>query len=198
MTTFRVTAVPLLSTALTLASCGGDSSGAADARNPNSPDAAPPSCEERMPLTIGHCIEADTGNPCVSAESEMQLFRSIEEQSVVYPIIGLQGSPMFVMAVQAQGIAPGNDLDAPEVEVRIYDGEQDVGGYEARPLVFESETTAGLMTAPRLFVVSFFADQLEGKELDVIGQVEDRNGQTWCSKGSFSVGALIDAPPTPL
>ena len=176
-----------------LTSCGGVSDG--DKGDPSAPDAAPPSCEERMPLAIGHCIEADTGDPCVSADSDMQLFVSLEEQSLVHPIIGLQGSPMFVMAVQAQGIAPGDDLDAPYVSVRVFDGEQDVGGYTARPVILESPSTPGLMTAPRLFVVSFFADELEGKELDVIAEVEDRFGQTWCSEDSFQVGALIDAPP---
>jgi hypothetical protein len=150
-----------------------------------------------MPITIGHCVEADTGDPCVSAESEMQLFRSLEEERVVHPIIGLQGSPMFVMAVQAQGIAAGENLDAPRVNVRVFDGEQDVGGFSSRPLVIESETTPGLVTAPRLFVVSFFADDLLGKTLDVIADVEDRNGQMWCSRDTFEVGALIDAPPLP-
>lgn len=178
-----------------IAGCGGDSENTGDAGNFE--DAAPPTCEEQMPITIGHCVEADTGDPCVSAESEMQLFRSLEEARVVHPIIGLQGSPMFVMAVQAQGIAAGENLDAPRVNLRVFDGEQDVGGFSSRPLVIESDTTPGLVTAPRLFVVSFFADDLIGKTLDVIADVEDRNGQTWCSRDTFEVGALIDSPPLP-
>ena len=190
MTTHRPLA-PLVLFAL-LASCGGDSEPDV---NPGDPDAAPPSCSEQTPLIIGHCTEADTGHPCVSAESEMQVFVELEEGAVVHPIIGLQGSPMFVMAVRAQGIAPGEDLDAPYVSVRVFEGEQDQGGYTAQPILVESDTTPGLMTAPRLFVVSFFADELEGKTLDVIASVEDRLGQTWCRESSFEVGALIDAPP---
>lgn len=182
--------------ALCMVACGSGTNSDSDGGG-DSPDAAPPSCEERMPLTIGHCVEADTGDPCVSAASEMQLFRSLEDAPIVHPIIGLQGSPMFVMAVQAEGIATGENLDAPRVDVRVFDGEQDVGGFSSRPLVIESETSPGLVTAPRLFVVSFFADELIGKSLDVTAEVEDRNGQTWCSEGSFEVGALIDAPPLP-
>ena len=127
----------------------------------------------------------------------MQLFVPLEAGTVVHPIIGLQGSPMFVLAVQAQDIAPGDDLDAPRVELRVNQGNQDVGGFSARPIIVESETTPGLMTAPRLFVVSFFADELLGEVLSVIAEVEDRNGNTWCSEGSFEVGELIDAPPLP-
>lgn len=173
--------------------CGGGSGSGVDAGA--SEDAAPIPCAEQTPLTIGQCIESETGNPCVSADSETQLFVPLEETPLIHPIIGLQGSPMFVFAVQAQGIAPGEDLDAPEVAVRIYDGEEEIGGYTSRPILHESAETPGLMTAPRLFVVSFFADELEGKTLDVTASVEDRLGQTWCKEASFEVGSLIDAPP---
>lgn len=175
--------------------CGGDSNGLGTDAGPGSADAAPPSCDERMPLTIGHCIEADTETPCVSGESEMQLFRSLAEFPVVQPIIGLQGSPMFVLAVQGQDIGIGDDLDAPRVDLRVFDGEQDVGGFSSRPLVFESPDTPGLVTAPRLFVVSFFAEDLIGKTLDVVAEVEDRFGKSYCSTASFVAGDLIDAPP---
>ncbi len=188
-----LTVRPALSTfALCVAACGGGTGPSLSDGGADSPDAALPTCEARMPLTIGHCVEADTGDPCVSGESEMQLFLPLDEVPVVHPIIGLQGSPMFVMAVQAEGIATGEDLDAPRVDLRVFDGEQDVGGFSSRPIVIESD---GLVTAPRLFVVSFFAEDLLGKTLNVTAEVEDRNGQTWCSKDSFEVGALIDAPP---
>lgn len=194
----RSSRLPLLALSVALASCGGGSSDdKADGGGGASTDAAPLSCDERMPLTIGHCIDGNTSAPCVSAESEMQEFHSIDTDPTIHPIIGLQGSPMFVMAVQGQGIAPGEDLDAPSVDVHIYDGEQDVGGYTARPLVVESTETPGLMTAPRLFVVSFFAEDLVGKTLEVTAEVEDRNGQLWCGESSFEVGPLIDAPPLP-
>jgi hypothetical protein len=182
---------------LCIAACSGSDPGSGDGGGGDSSDAAPPTCEERMPLTIGHCVEADTGDPCVSGESEMQLFRSLEDARIVHPIIGLQGSPMFVMAVQAEGIATGENSDAPRVDVRVFDGEQDVGGFSSNPIVIESATTPGLVTAPRLFVVSFFAEDLVGKTLDVTAEVKDRNDQTWCSKDSFEVGALIDAPAPP-
>ena len=178
---------------LSITACSGSDTNSSDGGT--SADAAPPSCEERLPLTIGHCVEADTGYPCVSGESEMQLFRSLEEARTVHPIIGLQGSPMFVMALQGQGIAPGENQDAPRVDVRVFDGEQDVGGFSSNPIVIESADAPGLITAPRLFVVSFFADELEGKTLDVTAEVVDKNGQSFCATDSFEVGALIDAEP---
>ncbi len=186
---------PAYASVLLLAlACGGDGSSDEDS-GMASADAAPPSCEERRPLTIGHCIEADTGFPCVSGESEMQLFRALDDSDEIHPIIGLQGSPMFVLAVQGQDIALGQDLDAPRVNLRVFDGEQDVGGFSARPIVSESPDTPGLVTAPRLFVVSFFAEDLVGKTLDVTAEVEDRLGQSYCATNSFVAGELLEGEP---
>ncbi len=170
-----------------LAGCSADAS--------DSTDAGPLRCEDREPLTIGHCLDEATDKPCVSGESLQQVFLSIEDVPIIPPIIGLQGSPMFVMAVQGQDIATGEALDAAMVDVRIMHGEQDVGGYASRPILTESNMTPGLMTAPRLFVVSFFADTLVGEQLSVKAEVEDRNGSTWCSETTFEAGALIDSPP---
>ena len=164
---------------LSITACSGSDANSGDGGT--LADAAPPSCDERLPLTIGHCVEADTGYPCVSGESEMQRFRSL----------------MFVMAIQGQGIATGENQDAPRVDVRVFDGEQDVGGFSSNPIVIESTDAPGLITAPRLFVVSFFADELEGKTLDVTAGVVDKNGQSFCATDSFEVGALIDAEPQP-
>ncbi len=170
-----------------LLACSGDAN--------DSADAGPLRCEDHLPLTIGHCLDEATDKPCVSTESQQQVFLSIEDVPIISPIIGLQGSPMFVMAVQGQGIAPGEALDAAMIDVRIMHGDQDVGGYASRPILTESDTTPGLMTAPRLFVVSFFADTLVGEQLSVKAEVEDRNGSTWCSETTFEAGALIDSPP---
>jgi len=148
-----------------------------------------------MPLTVGHCIDGDTDAPCVNRDSTLQNFLPIEGDTVVHPIIGFQGSPMFVLSVQGQDIAIGIDQDAPQVDVRVFDGEQDVGGFSSRPVVEESSEAPGLVTAHRLYVVSFFADELLGKSLDVKAEVEDRNGNLWCGEGSFTVGDVIDSEP---
>ena len=102
---------------------------------------------------------------------------------------------MFVMSVQGDSIDPGTESDTPNVSVEVTQNGEFIGSYLARPTVIPVPGSPGQIIAPQLFVVAFFAEEMAGQKVDVIAEVSDRNGDKWCSEGSFEVGTLIDAPP---
>jgi hypothetical protein len=161
--------------------------------DPTQPDAKQLSCDEREDLVISQCL--DEGIPCLNFESTTRTWVPITDTPLVQPIIGLQGSPMFVLAVQGKGIDPGSDSDTPDVSVIVSQGETQVGAYQARPTIIEVPGSPGEMLAPQLYVVAFEAEDMLGQTVDVIGEVEDRQDRQWCAEGSFEIGALIDSPP---
>ena len=177
-----------------LAACTDDS---AQSHNDGGADAAPLSCSEKTPLAIGQCVDGDTGVPCLNFVSTERSWATIDDQPVIRPIIGLQGSPMFVMSVSGEGIEAGSDADAPYIELEVTQGEELVGAYAARPIVIDDPGSPGHMLAPQLYVVAFMAEEMAGQTVQVKAKVRDRNDHEWCSEGSFEVGILVDAPPLP-
>ncbi len=155
------------------------------------PDAAPLRCSEQLPLVIGHCIDEETGRPCVNFQSTARKFIPLSPGGVIAPIIGFQGSPMFVMAVQAEGITPGEELEAPFVEVRMTQDDQDIGGFTSRSALVSDPESPTLQTAMQLFVVSFFADEMPGLQVHVKAEVKDRLGMQWCGESDFEIGTII-------
>jgi hypothetical protein len=151
-------------------------------------------CSELSPLTIGQCIDDDTGMPCLDFQAPSRSWLGIASQPVVPPIIGLQGSPMFVMSVSGLGIAPGMDSTAPYVQLEVTQGEELVGAYSARPLVIDDPDNPGNTLAPQLYVVAFLAEGMAGQTVQVKAQVLDLNDDEWCTEGSFEVGTLVATP----
>jgi hypothetical protein len=187
--------LPLL--CLALAACSDPAGGSDDGGSPSG-DAAPLSCSEMKPLTIGQCIDADTDAPCLNFESTARTWISIENQPVVPSIIGLQGSPMFVMSVSGEGIEPGRDSDSPYVQLEVDRGDMDVGAYAARPTVIDDPNAPGFILAPQLYVVALLLDEeMVGQTVQIKAQVRDLNEDEWCTEGSFEIGALVEGPPLP-
>lgn len=174
---------------LLLAACGTASGTEGDAGG-QAVDAGPRPCAEQRPLIIGHCVDDATGNPCVNFDSEERRFVALSSSDTVQPIIGFQGAPMFVMAVRGQGILPGED-EAALVSVRIRNGDQEIGGYQARPLLIPGDA-AGEMIAPQLYVIVFLAEEAPGAVLDIRAEVADDAGGQWCAESSFVMGEIIE------
>ncbi len=78
--------------------------------------------------------------------------------------------------------------------LEVSDGEAFVGGFMSRPALIEGETS-GTLRAPQLYVVTFLDEEQLGQSLQVQADLVDQSGQSFCGKGEFEVGALIDAPP---
>ena len=168
-----------------LASCGGNSdSGGPSPAN----DGGSLSCDEMLPLTIGHCVDGMTDEPCVNFEAEMRNFVPVNAQTTVQPIIGFQGSPMFVLAVQGEGIAMGENEDAALVELNATVGDAQIGGYQSRPVLLEQ---GGNVTAPQLYVVIFAPEEITGQTVTVTASVSDRYDNSWCGSAEFTAGELI-------
>jgi hypothetical protein len=170
-----------------LGACGGD-----DSPKPPASDAAPPVCSDFDPLVIGQCIDLGTGKPCLDFLATERSWPALGDTPLVPGIIGLQGSPMFVMSVSGLGIEPGSDSDSPYVQLDVTQGDEQVGSYSARPTVISDPNNPGQMLAPQLYVVAFFARDLVGQTVQVKAQVRDLNEDEWCTEGSFQVGAIAD------
>lgn len=184
---------------LLLSACGSnDSPGSA---SDGGPDAAPPDCSELAPLTLGQCIDDDTGSPCLDFQAANRRWISLEDEPLVHSIVGLQGSPMFVLSVSGAGIAPGMDSTSPYVELNVTEGTGDsqemIGGFAARPSVIDDPNLPGNKLAPQLYVVSFFAEEKVGSTVQIRAQARDLNEDQWCSEASFQIGTLIESPPLP-
>lgn len=143
------------------------------------------------PLSIGSCIDSLTNKPCLDFEAERR-FVELVPGATIDAIVGLQNSPMFVMAVRGADIADGQNQDAPRVEIDVTRGDEPVGSYASRPVVIPDSESPELVVAPQLYVVAFFADNLEGELVDVRADVTDKNGVQWCAKSNFKVGILLN------
>lgn len=183
-----------LAGALALCACGDDGSPGAPSDAGIGPDAQPPQCSELTPLTIGQCIDEATAMPCLDFVAPTRSWTDIDTQPIVPPIIGLQGSPMFVLSVSGLGIEEGLNSTAPYVELEVTQGDDLVGAYSARPAVLDDPNAPGNTLAPQLYVVAFLAEGMAGQTVQVRAQVRDLNEDQWCTEGSFQVGTLVGAP----
>lgn len=172
-----------------LLACGDASSGS----EPGA-DAAPLRCDEQQALTIGHCIDSATEAPCIDFTAETRQFIELQSSGPVSSIIGLQGSLMFVLAVEAEGIINGENESAPLVNIEVSNGDAFVGGFMSRPALIEGDTS-GRLRAPQLYVVTFLSEDQLGASLRVQAEIIDQSGQGFCGTGEFEVGDLVDAPP---
>ena len=176
--------------------CGGDDDGGVDSGGAGS-DASSAACLAASALEIGHCVDTANDAPCLDFASPTRQFRPLAPTEVVQPIIGLQGLNMFVFAVRAAGIVPGTAPNLPTVEIAVFNGDEEVGAYDAQPEFYRDTTDTSLMVAPQLFTVVFLADTFEGASLRVTGQVRDLADVQFCDEQTFVVGELIDGAGFP-
>lgn len=170
--------------ALLVVACGGgESDGGTDGGS--AADAAQAQC---APLELGHCIDGATGEPCLDFEAADRQFVPLTGGETVQPIVGPQGSDMFVFAVRAPGIDPGTDENPPLVQLTCYDGELEQGGYQAWPLFFAD---GDKMVAPQLYTVIFNAAGFQGQTLRLVAEVVDPSDNRFCGEVSFVVGELL-------
>lgn len=157
-------------------------------------DGGPLACSELLPLTIGQCIDSDTNMPCVDFLAPQRTWLSLAEEPVVHSIVGLQGSPMFVLSVSGAGIERGMDATAPYVELEVTMGDVLVGGYASRPTMLDDPNLPGNILAPQLYVVAFQAEDIVGETVGIKAQVRDLNEERWCTEAMFQPGSLLGAP----
>ncbi len=160
-------------------------------------DATDSTCEPQAGLTIGHCIDRATGEPCRDFDAEFRDFVALEEDVPVPQIVGLQGSPMFVLALRVEysDSPPGGRQPLVELEVNL--GAYFVGGYTARPDLVEDPTDATHRFAPQLYVITLLDEEVNGQQAVVNAHVTADTGEEWCSTALFEVGALIKEPIPP-
>lgn len=191
MTIFH--AIPSLPMACFLScfACSGTDSSARNDASPDKPDGAPLDCADQELLTLGSCLDAETGDPCVSGDPSQRTFVPLGTGDVVPIIIGPQGLPMFVLAVRGAGIAEGENEQSPFISVRLTQGEMVFGGYDAKTMIIEEPGNAGNMIAGQLYVRIFVEEIVAGEVLDVMASVVDRDDGRWCTEDSFEVGPTI-------
>jgi len=169
--------------------------GDARAESIDAADATPQRCDGLQPLIIGQCIDLATDEPCLSSAAPQRAFVPISEDDVIRPIVGPQGSPMFVMAVKGSGIAPGEALDAPFVNLALLLDGESVGSFVSRSPLVDAPGSTTDKIALQLFTVVFSPNDLLGQRLDVVTELTDRNEEVWCGVSDFEVGVLLDGQP---
>lgn len=150
-----------------------------------------------LPLTIGHCVDTATGEPCLDFEAATRQFIPLTQGEVVRPIVGPQGSDMFVLAVRAANVDPGTETDPPKVDLRVFHGADELGGFLSWPIFYPDDSLADTFVAPQLFTVIFDSSSLEGETMEVTGEVQDPRGERFCGEASLVVGTLIPGGPDP-
>ncbi len=145
-------------------------------------------------LEIGHCVDSATGEPCLDFEAPGRMFVPLTGTENVRPIVGPQGSDMFVFAVRAANIHPGTETDPPMVEIKVFYGDEERGGYLSWPIFFAE---GDKQTAPQLFTVIFDSPAIEGETMRVTGEVVDPSGNHFCGETSFVCGELIPGDTNP-
>lgn len=100
-------------------------------------------------LSLGRCVN-EAGEDC-EGDVEGGRFEALAPDSVVPIVIGFQGSPMFVLALRAVGVDPGDPEDPfgpdnPQVELLVFDeAGVEVAAYRDRaPLHVEAGGAEGL------------------------------------------------------
>ena len=100
-------------------------------------------------LSLGRCVN-EAGEDC-EGDVEGGRFEALAPDSVVPIVIGFQGSPMFVLAIRAVGVDPGDPEDPfgpdnPQVELLVFDeAGVEVAAYRDRaPLHVEAGGAEGL------------------------------------------------------
>ena len=146
---------------------------------------------ECEPLTLGHCIDTATGQPCTDFAATTRTFVPLSENNLVQPIIGFQGSAMFVLGARAEKLAPGEGSEAPLFDVDVsFEGES-LGGYQSRPALIPDTENQGWMLSPQMYVIAFYIEEYIGETLAVTMSATDRNGRIYCGSDTLVTGELI-------
>lgn len=160
-------------------------------------DATDSTCEPQVGLTIGHCIDRATGEPCRDFDAEFRDFVPLEENVAVPQTIGFQGSPMFVLAIRVEDSDSPPEGRQPLVQLEVNLGTYFVGGYTARPDLVDDPNDASHKIAPQLYVITLLDEDAKGQQAVVNARVRGDAGEEWCSTALFEVGALITEPIPP-
>tara|TARA_R110002073_G_scaffold257750_6_gene420715 strand:+ start:15996 stop:16442 length:447 start_codon:yes stop_codon:yes gene_type:complete len=148
-------------------------------------------------LSIGHCIDRATGEPCRDFDAEFRDFVALEEDVAVPQTIGFQGSPMFVLAIRVDDNDPSPGARQPLIQLEVNLGTDFVGGYTARPDLVEDPNDASHKIAPQLYVITLLGEDTNGEQAVVNVGVTTDTGEEWCATALFEVGALITEPIPP-
>lgn len=172
------------------AGCGGSSSDGGDPPG-DDPDAASEECSPTA--EIGACVDSATGEPCLDFDAATREFAPLGSGVVVQPILGPQGSEMYVLAIRGVGIDPGTVEDAPRAELVVFHSGEERGRFTSFPSFFADATVTDAFVAPQLFTVVFLAGELDGETLSVAGEVRNPgDGDRFCAESTFVGGVLID------
>lgn len=141
-------------------------------------------------LVLGRCVKP-SGEDCAGDTGDGR-FVPIDAESVVPIVIGFQGSPMFVLALEARGIDPGDPdaplgTDNPFVELQVFDdaGRQVAGYRDRAPLQPEPGGGVGLS---HFVVLELATSEVEGAALRADAWLRDRYGVEVAASARFVAG----------
>jgi hypothetical protein len=161
---------------------------AANGSTPAGPDAAIPTCAETS-ATIGRCRVAGTGADCTGVPGEAREFLPLEPGSELQGVVGPQGSEMFVLALRAGGIDPGDPDDPtsatnPEVDITLVRQAAPMALYRGRPGFSPVAGEPDLYEVAGLFVVTD-GDDVDGELLHAVARIVDAGGAERCGTADF-------------
>ena len=176
-----------------LAACGAEAypPAAPDARRVPSDDSGPiDQCEDQS-ATLGRCQLEGSGEECTGVPDESRLFVELGYGDSVTMVRGPQGAWMFVLALQTDGIVPGDpdnpvDPSNPDVDIILTRNGYELSRYRGTPGFTPSAAAPDALEAAGLFVI------LDGNVSEVIdsevvatAKVVDADGTARCGQVMF-------------
>jgi len=150
-----------------------------------------PLCNAAPALELGRCVDSN-GEPCSGAGDGE--FASLPESGELTMVVGPQGATMFVIAVRAREIDPGDPTvgyseDNPRVRVIVRDElDEEIAFYDGHVGFAEDPDadSSGTYVVPDLFVVvDVVATAMEGQSLHASATLTDSEGRERCGELDF-------------
>lgn len=136
-------------------------------------------------LTMGWCRDKATNMPCTGLDTDIEMVPMGGGEALM-PVIGPQGSAMWVLALETTGIFPGDGgLQNPTVRLLVRNGSGDeVASYQNNPDFIPS--TGGAVIAPSLYVVLYYPpEDLANQTLTARAEIRDRDSVYRCAELDF-------------
>jgi hypothetical protein len=152
-------------------------------------------CPAQERVVIGGCDVTGSDQPCMGYENDM-IFVPLESGDTLEPVVGFQGTAMFVFGFHVSNVDPGSGddpLDLPTVVVRVEDQDgQVVSSADSKPALTEIDTATYEGFGLQLPFPGDY-DQYDGVQLSASMRITDRTGHMECGSIDF-LGAKAAIP----
>ncbi len=180
------------------AACGDDDAGDDDVTVPDgapAADAPMVDCVNMPTLSFGKC-ELPDGGACNGQLGENGTFVPITAGEVLQPVVGFQGSDMFVIGIAAEGIELGTTpSERPRATAQLLHGDTTIATFNGTPDFYADDTNPERMLAPSLFLIVVGpAQELVDETILARADLTDHTGAYRCGEVTFVAGELIVPP----